>query len=182
MLWIEGEDVTIRSRLSLIALAATLVAVSAGALLAHSQAAAGNPRDPRTLIVGNWKLAKYESFDETGNPVARGGYDAGRIMYDDKGNMAAQLSRNGRPRVTRESTAQERLAASAGFLAYFGTYTIDLEKGMVTHHVKGSTNTAWPGTDLVRYYTFSEDGNQLVLSLKNAAGRVTGKLTWERLR
>ncbi len=52
----------------------------------------------------------------------------------------------------------------------------------MTHHVEGALNHNWVKTDLVRWYTFAPDGNQLMLSIKNAEGRVTGTLTWERLR
>lgn len=157
------------------------------ALIAAAPAlATAQPRltadEVRRKLAGNWKLVKYESFTQTasGNPPA--GYDGGRIMYDEAGNMAAQLTRSGRPLVTRESSDRDRLAAAAGYLAYFGRYDIDAAKGIVTHHVEGSTNTSWVGTVLVRYYDFSPDGSRLTLSLKNAEGRVTGTLTWERLK
>ena len=103
-------------------------------------------------------------------------------MYDDSGNMAAQLMRKGRPTVTRESSDQDRLTAANGYLAYYGKYEIDAAKGSVSHKVDGSTVTTWVGTALVRYYEFSPDGNRLVLSLKNAEGRVTSQLTWDRMK
>ena len=52
----------------------------------------------------------------------------------------------------------------------------------MTHHVEGSVNPNWVKTDLVRYYAFSEDGERLMLSIRNPQGRVTGTLTWERIR
>ena len=84
--------------------------------------------------------------------------------------------------MTRESSDRDRLAAAAGYVAYYGRYEIDASKGIVKHHVEGSTNTSWVGTDLVRYYELSPDANRLTLSIKNAEGRVTGTLTWERLK
>lgn len=132
-------------------------------------------------LVGHWRLVKYETFTQTasGNPAR--GYDAGRIMYDEAGNMSAQLTRSGRPLITRDSTDRDRLAAAAGYVAYFGKYEIDAAKGIVTHRVEGSTNTSWVGTGLVRYYAFSSDGNRLMLSIKNN-DRVTSMLTWEKLK
>jgi hypothetical protein len=52
----------------------------------------------------------------------------------------------------------------------------------VTHQVEGSVNPNWVSTDLVRHYAFSDDGNRLMLSIQNAEGRVTGTLTWERMK
>ena len=109
-------------------------------------------------------------------------YTGGRIMYDMHGNMAAQLSRSDRDKLSPMPSEAERATAYSGFLAYYGRYTIDAANSRVTHHVEGSTNPNWPGTDLVRYYAFSPDGSRLMLSVKNAEGRTTGTLTWERTR
>jgi Lipocalin-like domain len=67
------------------------------------------------------------------------------------------------------------------YLAYFGPYAIHADKGMVVHHVAGSSRQDWIGSEQVRYYGISPDGNQLTLSLKSG-GRVTQTLTWDRLR
>ena len=132
-------------------------------------------------LVGNWRLVSFVNIDEKG--VERpAGYESGRIMYDAYGNMAAQLMRTGRARLSTPSTEPERAAAYTGFLAYYGRYEIDHAAGRVTHKVEGSTNPNWVSTELVRYYAFSPDGSRLMLSLKNAEGRITGTLTWERLR
>lgn len=131
-------------------------------------------------LAGNWRLVTFVNFDEQG--AARdAGYVGGRIMYDTAGNMAAQLMRANRKPLSQPSTEGERAAAYAGYVAYYGTVTIDAAQSRVTHHVAGSTNPNWVKTDLVRYYEFSPDGKRLLLSIRNAQGRVTGTLTWERL-
>lgn len=132
----------------------------------------------KSRFVGNYKLIKFESFDEKGQ-AGPGQYDAGRIMYDSAGQMAAQLMRSSRPR-TNPTTESDRATAYQTYFAYYGGYTIDESKGMVVHHLQGSTNPSSTGTDFVRYYKFSDDGRFLTLSVKNARGQVTGVLTWER--
>jgi len=132
----------------------------------------------KSRLIGNYKLVKFESFDEKGTSRP-GAYDAGRIMYDAAGQMAAQLMRTDRPKVN-PATDADRSAAYQSYFAYYGGYTIDESKGMVVHHLQGSTNPSSTGTDFVRYYTFSDDGRFLTLSVKNAKGQVTGVLTWER--
>ena len=53
------------------------------------------PPDVTHRLTGNWRLLSFENFDDKG--AARpGGYSAGRLMYDAHGNMAAQLTRQGR--------------------------------------------------------------------------------------
>jgi len=134
-----------------------------------------------TSFVGHWRLLKFENLDEKG-AVRVAEYDGGRIMYDAAGNMSAQLMRSNRQRLSAPSTEPERAAAYATYTAYYGKYAIDTSAGTVTHHVEGSTNPNWVKTDLVRWYAFSADGRQLMLSIKNAEGRVTGTLTWERMK
>jgi Lipocalin-like domain len=137
--------------------------------------------DVQRSFVGHYKLVKFENFDDKG--VARlAAYDGGRIMYDAAGNMSAQLMRSDRKPMATPATDSERAASYATYTAYYGRYTIDAATRKVTHHVEGSMNPNWVKTDLVRWYAFSKDGTQLMLSIKNAEGRVTGTLTWERIR
>ena len=159
-------------------LVTTLVSLVGFVLAASAQP---SPADVQKRLVGNYRLVSFVNIDEKG--VERpGAYDAGRIMYDAHGHMAAQLSRSGREKLSPMPSEAERATAYSGFLAYYGRYTIDASNGRVTHHVEGSTNPNWPGTDLVRYYAFTPDDSRLMLSLKNAEGRITGTLTWERVR
>ena len=158
-------------------LVTTLVSL-VGFVLATAQP---SPADVQQKLVGNYRLVSFVNFDEKG--VERPSADeAGRLMYDAHGQMAAQLSRRGRATLSPMPSDTERATAYSGFLAYYGRYTIDAATNRVTHHVEGSTNPNWPGTDLVRYYAFSPDGSRLMLSVKNAEGRTTGTLTWERIR
>jgi hypothetical protein len=135
---------------------------------------------PEKQFVGHYRLLTFENFDEKG-VARRAEYDGGRISYDAAGNMSAQLMRSNRTRLSAPSTEAERAAAYATYTAYYGRYTVDAAAGTVTHHVEGSANPNRVKTDLVRWFRFSPDGNRLMLSLKNADGRVTGTLTWERL-
>jgi Lipocalin-like domain len=131
-------------------------------------------------FIGHWRLVTFVNFDESGTP-RDAGYEGGRITYDEAGNMAAQLTRVDRKPLSQPSTEAERAAAYSSYIAYYGKVTIDPAASKVTHHVEGSVNPNWVKTDLVRYYEFSSDGKRLMLSIKNAQGRVTGKVTWERI-
>jgi hypothetical protein len=137
------------------------------------------PRDPR--FVGNWRLVTFMNIDEKG-VTTPSPYTGGRIMYDAAGQMAAQLTHANRPPLPASPGDAQRAAAQASYLAYYGGYQIDAAANRVTHHVEGSTNPSWPKTALVRYFVFSDDNNTLTLSVRNDAGRVTGTLTWARIR
>ena len=79
----------------------------------------------QSRFVGNYELVKYQQFPRDGEAVDLD--YVGRIMYDAAGNMAAQ----GMPRdlPTRPREAGRRLQ---GGFAYFGSFSIDLEKRIVT--------------------------------------------------
>jgi hypothetical protein len=149
---------------------------------ALDRSAAGQSTSPDVLtrLAGNWRLVTFVNVDEKGAP-RDAGYEGGRIMYDAAGNMSAQLMRTGRKPLSQPPTDADRAAAYGTFVAYYGNYTIDAATSKVTHSVEGALNPNWVKTDLVRYYEFSADGRLLMLSLRNAQGRVTGTLTWERL-
>lgn len=121
-------------------------------------------------FTGHWRLVLWETFAADGTATIQA--YSGRILYDGRGNMSAQLMPKG------DDAEEGEYRRTRGYVAYFGTYAIDEYAGTVTHSVEGSNIFPWVGTDLVRHYEFV-DGN-LRLSLKDGE-RVTGSLTWERI-
>jgi hypothetical protein len=75
-----------------------------------------------------------------------------------------------------EPTPEEAKNALTGYIAYFGTYTIDEAARTVTHHRQGSVQ---PGdaADLVRGYEFEGD-DRLILQPPGSTYRVV----WERIK
>jgi hypothetical protein len=131
-------------------------------------------------LIGHWRLVSFVNFTADGKERP-GAYDSGRILYDEHGNMSAHLMRTGGKPLSQPATEAERAAAYGQYLGYSGRYTLDESIGKVTHAVEGSSNPNWIKTELVRYYAFSPDGNRLMLSIRSG-DRVTGTLTWERLK
>lgn len=132
------------------------------AVLLTSVAVAGDDAAAvKQRLLGNWTLVKYDVFGQNGE-IRPGNYDVGRVMYGDT-EMTAHLTRTDR----------------TAYLGYFGPYTIDAARGIVVHHVVGSSLTSWVGSEQVRYYAFTPEG-RLTLSLKQG-DRVTQTLTWERV-
>ncbi len=129
----------------------------------------------RQMFVGNYELMKFESFPSVGEVVPRD-YVA-RILYDAHGNMSAI----GMPRDLPQQAEASSDERTVGGFSYFGVAEIDVNEGTVTHHVVGSPlRPELVGVGRVRYYEF--DGDLLTLSIKNAEGRITGQLTWRKLR
>jgi hypothetical protein len=153
--------------------------VLAMSVVSGSSLTSDTAADVTRRLIGNWKLVKYEAFDQNG--AARPGpYDVGRVAYEASGEMTAHLLRSDRAKEA-PATDAARAAAYQSYIGYFGPFTVDAQRGTVAHHVIGSSFPHWVGTEQVRYYAFSADGNQLTLSVK-AGGRVTATLTWVRVK
>ncbi|MGE0461002.1 MAG: lipocalin-like domain-containing protein [Vicinamibacterales bacterium] len=155
-----------------------LVAIVSGAAAPAAQPRPGTARD---RLVGTWHLVTYQILDPDGGPSRPGAYDVGRITYDPSGHMSAQLMHSSNKATQPPATDADRAAAYRRYLGYFGPFTVDEAKSIVTHHVAGSSNPAWVGSNQVRHFAFSPDGNGLTLSLKSGE-RVTQSLYWERVK
>lgn len=154
----------------------TLLAAGAMFLLASEEPASAASDEQRMLdrFTGHYELVSFIRFPEEGGEVDTN-YE-GRIMYDGNGNMSAI----GMPKDLPARAAQSEETVRGGF-AYYGTVSLDLDNGIIIHHVQGSpTRGSWDGEDNVRYFEWTEDG-LLKLSMKDDSGRTIGTLTWRRL-
>ena len=141
------------------------VALAAVLLAAPITGAQTAPARDIARFVGTWRLVSETT--------------TGMMIYDGLGNMAAQVMPNRvrRKYAAAEPTPEEAKDAIAGYLAYFGTYSVDEQTRIVTHHRKANINPGQVGDDVVRAYVF-ETNDRLVLT---PAGS-TNKIVWERAR
>jgi hypothetical protein len=165
-----------RTRTSTACIALLAIVLSTTSATAQSPASAARER-----LIGTWQLVTYQILDPDGGPARPGAYDVGRITYDASGQMSAQLMHSSNKADKPPATEADRAAAYRRYLGYFGPFTVDEAKGVVTHHVAGSSNPSWVGSNQVRHFAFSADGNGLTLSLRSGE-RVTQTLYWERVR
>jgi hypothetical protein len=141
--------------------------------------AGSSAKNIRDQFIGTWKLVSIESAESRlfgGNPV-------GVLMYDSDGNVAVQIMRNPRPDLAGGPAfppAKEVQAAYKGYYAYYGTWEVNEQKGIVTHHLEGSLRPGDVGKDFVRAYKFT--GNQLALTPLEALAASDSCLTWERAK
>jgi len=145
-------------------------------------------------LIGTWGITSYETRNVKGELMTAPPwhYDHGTLIYDQKGRMAVQLVSDVRPtfsgdlvQAVNKATPEELKTAGLGYLAYFGTYTIDEKKHTVIHHVERSTNN-YTGTAQVR--SFEIKGNQLILiKLANMGqgakqSQLSSRIVWERIK
>src|ERR1700722_9747481 len=121
--------------------------------------------DDAKRFIGTWRLVSDVS--------------TGVMIYDNLGNMAVQvMPMHERPKFAgAQPTPDEAKAAMTGYLAYFGTYTVDMTARTITHHRKGSLNPGQVGDDAVRRYEFAA-GDRLVLSPVGTGMQII----WERAK
>jgi hypothetical protein len=100
----------------------------------------------------------------------------GFLYYDPSGQMSVQSApRRARHRAGDKPTPAEALAALDGYVAYFGTYSIDVTARTVTHYQLATVQPGAPA-DLVRAYELVGD-DRLIL---RPVGR-PGEIVWQRI-
>jgi hypothetical protein len=157
----EGEVRKIGS-LGMIFLIVILIA-QVSARRTSGQAAPASEEAKR--FIGTWRLVSDTS--------------TGLMYYDGLGNMAAQVmpSRARAKYAGAQPTPDEAQAAITGYLAYFGTYTVNESAHTITHHRKANINPGQVGDDAVRGYEFAS-GDRVILTPAGSATQVT----WERMK
>ena len=141
-------------------------------------------RAANTRFAGVWKLVAEETRDANGQvvpgPNAASGGRFGFITYDPAGYMGVVLAWNRRPAVKgKASTADEARTALASYNSYWGSFTVNQARGIVTHQTMGAVSPAFAGTNQDRGFTI--DGNRLTLRPPNLANGDQRALPWERV-
>jgi hypothetical protein len=131
----------------------------------EAQAPAAGP-SPMERFLGAWELVDWRSTDAAGNVTFPHGENAGgQVTYTANGRMSAHLMR----------PPEDPADAPSQYIGYWGPFTVDFTAGTVTHHVIGSTQRNWIGSDQVRNFQF-EGNDRLILSVGSS------RLTWVRAR
>jgi hypothetical protein len=147
-------------------------------VMASDSSAAGSPS---ASVVGTWMLTAYASSMGANDPL--GLKPVGLLIYDNAGNVAAQVMRCDRqsPAVMRrddDAAAEgQRSTAVDGYAAYYGEYLVDSHARTITHVIKASVAAADIGNSLVRQFRLQDD--ELVLEF--TAGREFRRLHWKRV-
>ena len=130
-------------------------------------------------VVGTWQLQRQDvRHADTGevDTFRTTDQSVGWLMYDEGGHMAVQIDRRGwNPR--------------SYYVAYFGRYSVDVNSGVVFHHVQSGTVDSYLGTDQKRGFEVRDEGQTLVITVERLgrAGEpwpdepVIRRLIWKRL-
>ncbi|MET0660453.1 MAG: lipocalin-like domain-containing protein [Steroidobacteraceae bacterium] len=124
---------------------------------AHAHGAVGMKE-----IIGTWKLLAFEDRSESGEVRYHyGAHPKGLLIYDALGHMSVQIMKVPPPKVASGDedrvTAAEKVALFDAYTAYFGTYAVDVERGIITHHVDGDLADVYIGRAEQRPFELSGD-------------------------
>ena len=116
----------------------------------------------KNRLVGTWRLVEYSDFDTGTNRWTHpyGENPRGYFTYTNSGIVNLNISAEKPLVISPDSeyikpfTLGTLLDNAAG---YFGTYTIDSTKSIVTHHVKGGSVLTYIGTDQHRQFILNGD-------------------------
>lgn len=128
-------------------------------------------------IVGTWRLVAFEDVED-GKIIRRfGEKPLGLFVYTADGHVAIQIANPANPVCLAPSkksgagrrddldlpacTAEQMQALAEGTVAYWGTYTVDAGKGVVTHHVQSDLSNGYIGTE--QHRPFRLTGDRLVI-------------------
>jgi hypothetical protein len=137
-------------------------------------------------IVGTWALVATEWKRADGRHANPFGANAvGVVVYDAAGNMSAQVMHEGRPLPAPGASAgidDAMASGTRGYIAYFGTYTVDYGGGTVTHEVAGSAFPAWVGRTITRRFRIESNRLRMSDSVVTSDGVAAEAATiWERM-
>ena len=113
-------------------------------------------------IVGTWRLVAYEDYDSTTGKWNQlyGKHPKGYFTYTKNGIVNINGSSEYHLPITEDSAYQKHISIGAlldNAWGYFGTYTIDEENAVVTHHPTGGSIPWYIGTDQPRQFIIKGD-------------------------
>ena len=140
-------------------------------LLLVTVAFAQRPAQGVRALIGTWRLVEFADLDQDGKwQYWYGEHPRGYFVYDATGHMHVQIMKvpplvpfpESNFDAGKMPSPEHALAAYTNYLAYFGTYTVDAKKHMVTIHVEGSLAPDYTDTDQLRPYKL--EGDRLEIS------------------
>jgi hypothetical protein len=118
-------------------------------------------RGATSPLVGTWKLIDEQTMLQDGTVIPNRDFSApqGLLVYDDTGDVAAQLFRPN----TAKGTASSDLDTISGsrvnsdYESYFGTYVVDIAHERITRHVNAAFPSENIGKDVAEQFSIADD-------------------------
>ena len=163
-----------------------LSAIAAAGLATPIGAAIAQQKTIKDQIVGTWTLVSALDVHPDGKKVDRWGPNPkGVFMFDSHGHFTQFITRSDLPKFAAgtvdKGTAEENKAVLAGFVASFGTYTVDEANKTIVTHVDGSVFPNVVGRDLKRIIT-TLTADELKYTNPMTSMGMSAEATWRRVK
>jgi hypothetical protein len=169
-------------------LASATLAIGATPKNAFAHAGTTSQDQARATVVGAWRLISVATVRPNGAEVTdwAGPKPTGILMYSADGYMSVHIVRDPPARWPyqnpEEASVAERAHAFDRYYAYFGRYSVDLVKGVVTHQVEGALEPNEVGVTYERKFRLENDRLALQTEKFTLGGeQVFNKLVWQRV-
>ena len=121
----------------------SLSSIAAAGLVAPARTAVGQQKSIKDQLVGTWTFVSALDVHPDGKKTDRwGSLPKGIFMFDPHGHFAQFITRSDLPKFAAgtadKGTPDENKAVLSGFVASFGTYTVDEADKTVITNVEGS--------------------------------------------
>ena len=135
--------------------------------------------EPLPSLLGTWELVSFWWRLPDGHTAEPWGvHPVGRITYDANGNVTALLMHESRNEAGGQSSPAE---IQTDFSAYFGSYTVDIEGGVITHHVAGSLSAVHASGDIRRNFELKDGVLNLSFIRPREGVPIVYNLAWTRI-
>ena len=140
-------------------------------LLLVAAISAERPSQEVPALIGTWRVVEFADLDKDGRwQYWYGEHPRGYFVYDATGHVHVQIMKvpplvpfpESNFDAGKMPSPEHALAAYTNYLAYFGTYTVNTKKHVVTIHVEGSLAPDYTDTDQPR--PFKLEGDRLEIS------------------
>ena len=127
------------------------------------QSESNNSKKQNSTIVGTWRLIEFSDLDTiSGKWIYRYGKNPrGYFTYTKTGILNLNISTDSPMKISEDSAKKYSVNLfdylKTNSLGYFGSYSVDLEKSIVTHHVKGGGLPWYIDTDQPRQFILKKD-------------------------
>jgi hypothetical protein len=130
----------------------------------------GIPTTEIAMLTGSWRLETFMVLSPDGSKAEPlGDRPRGMITYGADGSMSVHLVK---------CSATSGAGVMQAYTAYFGSYTVDLDRAVITHHIEGATPDSLAGTQQQRVFELEDD--LLVLTTAGSSGMA--ELRWRRFK
>ncbi len=114
-------------------------------------------------LIGTWRLIEFADFDSTTSTwtYSYGIHPKGYFTYTKSGIVNLNISSEKPVKMSRDSAKNFQVNLLDWLenrsLGYFGTYSVDFDKSILVHHVKGGSVPWYTDTDQPRPFILKSD-------------------------